>query len=419
MASLFQNIPTWRIFSISAFLLQSLRIPLALFFAEDASDLNLYFIIVATSIPVQFYAAEVLLYKGINLKIGGIQSLDLIVILVWLATLGYVYVVMSVLETLIYFCFSISLAAFYLAQYVVRENLGATQFLFCEMTLNLMLTIGVVLIVTQWPNTKMSEVILSYTSLVYLMFTIVVMSRFGMNSLQLIERIVQRSYFRPYLFQILLMISTQLERLLIGMIWPTFLGYIAIIGAGTQAWRRLILDDSVLFGQITNPKLDITTVLQEAFHLYWRSSILTISFGLIFYIFMKNGCFHFYENPSVSLIMLSTLTSLGVLYLNFLPSGIVGINVIRAGLIVPSGTTFLYLCSLIGILSTVLVMTLINMLSFDFRFVWILITATAVVNLVMFRDVIRRYDFEIKIYRHAAIFLVNLIFIGVLLYDQL
>ena len=58
----------WRVYSGFIFLLQSLRIPLAILLVSDIKFLDDYFLIISTSIPAQFFAAEVLTYRGISFK---------------------------------------------------------------------------------------------------------------------------------------------------------------------------------------------------------------------------------------------------------------------------------------------------------------------------------------------------------------
>jgi len=71
-----RKIPTWRIFSISSFFFQLTRIPLAIYFVDDIDHLSLYLIVMSTTIPVQFYANEVLLFKGFTFQKGIPEGLD-------------------------------------------------------------------------------------------------------------------------------------------------------------------------------------------------------------------------------------------------------------------------------------------------------------------------------------------------------
>lgn len=411
-----RKIPTWRIFSISAFFFQLTRIPLAIYFVDDVDHLSLYLIVMSTTIPVQFYANEVLLFKGFTFQKGIPEGLDLVVLSVWVLTLGYLYVGSGLSAAGIYILFSTSLLLFSLAQYSIREHLGATKFLLCEMILNGVVTVGVLYLVMETTGELTSVVILLYMAAAYSVFFLLVVANWNGQYLILIRRTTQRSNFEPYLFQVLLMISTQLERLVIGWIWPTFLAYIAIIAAGTQAWRRVILDDSVLFNEFTGKNADVPRVVFDSFVLYWRSSLGTILFGVLGYAFLRSQCFSLCKPLLADTHILTMLAALGILYLNSLPAGIVAMNVVRAGLVVPSTITYSYLALIIGYLALLLLLLGLELISVGSNFAWLLILSTSLINVFIFYDVVRQIGVIIEIGKYVMWFFMNLCFVGALLY---
>ena len=73
----------WRFFAAISLFSQLARIPLALLLVSDITLLDDYFIIIATSIPAQFFATEILLYRGFSFDDRKRKLLDYSIVALW------------------------------------------------------------------------------------------------------------------------------------------------------------------------------------------------------------------------------------------------------------------------------------------------------------------------------------------------
>ncbi|MCA3950716.1 hypothetical protein [Vibrio vulnificus] len=373
----------WRVFTFISLLSQALRVPIILSIISNVSYLDNYFVIVAISIPAQFFATEVLLYRGISASYDKGRVLDFSIIVLWMLSLVYFIIHNNCQSTIFYTIYSLSVVLYGYFNYQLRESFGAVGFLKYDALINFTITIFCVLIIEFLPDEYSSYFILSMISFLYLSFSLACFCYFKYFGICFYSKISVNQSYKGYFYQVLIMITTQLERMIIGLIWPTFLGYISIVGAGTNAWRRMTLDDSILFSQIKNGNSNMLAL--EFLEKYKKSALLFSTLGVILSLIGLFNSDFIFLHVNIKSDVIASLALLSLIYLTVMPFGIVSINLIRSNEFFPQGISFNYIYSSICFLVCFLIA--VSMFQVEVHnLVWLIISMTALINVVIFFD---------------------------------
>ena len=267
--------------------------------------------------------------------------------------------------------------------------MGAVKFLQYDALINLIITISCILVVVFLPSKYSSYLLVGFTSIIYITFSFLVFLSFRKNHLVFRTRKNLDNNRSGYFFQIVLMVTTQLERMLIGLLWPSFLAYISVVGAGINAWRRLTLDDAILFSRLkenASPVLAFKTLKR------YESSSMLVAFAGTFislvYIVVnrKYGVVIGVDNEVIIF-----LVYLSLIYLFFMPSSIVTINLIRSSRFIPRNVSFVYTYFTIAFLM-LCILLMSSTVDVNKDFVWMVVLLTASINFVVLLDYFKSID---------------------------
>lgn len=355
--------------------------------ADSQEALASYFIVTAAAIPAQFIAAEFIQYHG--LRPHKPRMIEIFCTLILVGTIAYMYVSNGVILSVIFIAFSVSLIVCATGGYSLRIHYGAERFIASDAILNVVITISVILALNAAGANRASFYMLTATTLCNFAygFVAIVLCRARHSKPEICSR--ESSSISAFALQIGILLTTQVERLFIGSAWPMFLGLISIVGAASQAWRRLVLDDSILIERIRQsdtaglaalPHVSLYT--KWALPLYFMAvtgSAMLILFGSQF------GDWRL--TPAVGQREVLAMMELLGLYIAASPAGIVAINLLRDGRLNPSWRAFLYI-ALIAIFEVVLLWRLAHDTVLH-RHVWMIVMSTASINFVLLMDFIR------------------------------
>lgn len=333
---------------LGSFSLQTARMPFLIFLFGDSDVLDNYFIVTSSAIALQFYATEVLLYRGVGQNDPRGKSLDSIVFATIFLIGLFLLIKFGLLVLLSYVLFSLSLLAYSFCQYANRETRGARSYLLWDFCLNVCLILSALLVV-EVEAEFVSYYLLTLVAAVYFLVALCILGLTLNFKLVAAQDYSERRQFHPYLFQCGVMLITQLERLIIATISPKILAYIAVAGALAMGIRRIALDDAVFFSRLTTYAISIVDVIKSGFHIHWLyaascvfiASCILLGSNLV-------GITLFMDTP-----MIRETYIVLVFYLLTAPFSVVQINVVRAGLVVPGVGTFWFMAVLVFLYSVI------------------------------------------------------------------
>ncbi len=382
----------WRHYTVISILMQMGRIPIAMALVSKIESLNIYFVVMASSLPVQFLSAEFISYRGTH-SLKARPALIAIMALM-LASVAFLYLKHGIAPSAYLAIYSASLLLMASASSEIRQHHGATAFIKSDAILNTSLSFLTISTILLSDESFVSELILSATIICNTIYwaiarngkenTMADSPAFTCNGSGLLSQ--------SFYFQIALMATTQLERLFIGYRSPAFLGLIAIAGALSQVWRRMTLDDAIVFEKLRNldkpwEQLSNTT----AHYLAWSilaTGGLALSAGLIPYLHQLE-LLSFSSTRSLDVHHIQDIALISGLYISSLPCGIVAINILRDGRFSPTKWPWLYIT-----LTSTLIATLIGSggRNLDWQgYVWLVIFLNANTNLVLYYDFFSTY----------------------------
>ncbi|MBP9742726.1 MAG: hypothetical protein KBD37_05130 [Burkholderiales bacterium] len=335
-----------RLYPLLSFIAQACRIPVAFIVVKDSNFLNIYLIVISMTIPASYLASEVFQYRYIDLL--SLKLSDKISCGILLITILYVLINYGGIVALFYSLYIIALLASSIAAYNIRINLGVKYFLVADMVLNMCLTLFVIMVSLTINNFKLSYALLIVYIGVYLVYTLVAIAKIYLQRMSTSQQVCPKAIaaskaqlhggdkvpVHDYIafVQMLLMLTTQLERAVIGTIYPLFLGFISIAASIHQGWRRLVLDDAILVDRIFKSQKSLVDIVVNSFNLYFLCSVpvIVICGGIIWglkLLPLEINKFNIFY--SLNVLTVKNILALAIIYFAALPSSIVSINLIR------------------------------------------------------------------------------------------
>lgn len=377
---------SWRWFSALSFLSQFLRVPVLLSVANHAESLTLYFLVTLASIPFQFLALEVFQYRKSSRPYQAHEIVIITVVLfVTVIHIGFAHG----FETLFwYLIFGISLLMYGSGVGRIRSQYGARGVLLAEAMSGATGTIFIALAAAVVPEHLLSRAVLLILVAMNLVFFVLVKRQDGSTLESQLESHPGKHGILPLTG---ILISTQLERLLLGAIAPTFLTVISLAAGFVQAWRKVGMDDAIVFESLSRAsgeRLDKAMSLQQkrGFTVFLLPALLSIvGFYVVPYIqpfLVKFGIL-----KSLPLTTLQAAPMLMALYMASLPAGIVMINMLRDGRVRPKTTGSVFLIAVIVVEMVLLVFA--TSAIFTALSPWVVVALTASLNLVLYRSLIK------------------------------
>lgn len=401
----------WRWFSAISFLSQFLRVPVLLSVANHADSLTLYFLVTLASIPFQFLALEVFQYR----KKGSVYRAHEfgIIALVLCVTLIHTCFIHGI-ETLIwYLVFGVSLLLYGTGIGRIRSQFGAHRVLFAEAISGATGTIFIALAAALVPESFLSRAVLLTLAATNLVIFLLAEDRHGAVAEPRLEMSSARHGILPLTG---ILISTQLERLVLGAVAPTFLTVISLAAGLVQAWRKVGMDDAIVFESLSHTssqQLDkaMTSQQRRGFKVFLPPVLLSI-LGFYAVPYIQPFLVRFGILKSLPMSTLQAAPMLMALYMASLPAGVVMINMLRDGRVHPKriGTNFL-----IGVIAVE-----VSLLVFSGTTIsavlspWLVVGLTASLNLVLYRSLTKSesrrrgdlYGFNVIIYLIVVLWII-------------
>lgn len=329
----------WRIFAGITFLNQVIRVPLLLSLASSASRLEDYFIVAATSIPIQFIAQEILQFKS-RQSPAAIFERAAISMLAG-SSIAYVTWYHGWILGGAYLVFAIAVLLHGAAIGHLREAFPAELVVGVEAAYNTCITAFTLGAVFAWQNYENLGyiVVLAQASAAVLVGSLAfLVSR--KRPITITSIVTPNSSNAATTTSIVLtgiMITTQLERLIIAATHPIALACISLAAGITQAWRKVCLDDAIVFQRLreSNPMNFFDAMIKElrkarfAFYPPLVAALVALMFTQEIADQIKSlGILR-----SLTTTDLALTTSILCIYLSAMPPAIVMINSLRQRLI--------------------------------------------------------------------------------------
>ena len=270
----------WRLFAAITFLNQIVRVPIFLFLANSVRDLEVYFVISATSIPIQFIAFDILQYRR---KPHRLPPLELIALPVF-ASGSIVYVILhnGLIVGYSYLIFAIAILLYGASVGYLRDVFSAERVLAMDAIYNTGTTIIAVasLLLIQDGSNLGYSVIFSQAGMAVIIcilngFAIRRKRRESLPSTMVVATASIGSNSAAPLILASLMATTQLERLIIAATQPALLVCISLAAGVIQALRKVGMDDAVVFERLHHR-------LDKDFYQAMRSQLIHARF--VFYL---------------------------------------------------------------------------------------------------------------------------------------
>lgn len=245
----------WRIFAAITFLNQIVRVPLLLSLANSAKDLEVYFVISATSIPVQFIAQDILQYRSKTHRLLPFERMGLPIFAC--GSIAYVAWHHGLTIGCSYLIFAVAILLYGASVGYFRDVFPAKRVLAMDALYNtgttLMAVTSVLLI---HDGSKLGySIIFSQAGMAV---TICVLNVLAIrrkrrdvlpSPMAMATASISQNSVTPMILTSL-MATTQLERLIIAASQPAVLVCISLAAGVTQAWRKLGMDDAVVFERL-------------------------------------------------------------------------------------------------------------------------------------------------------------------------
>ncbi|MGJ7914625.1 hypothetical protein ACI48D_03990 [Massilia sp. LXY-6] len=380
------SVYNWRWFSAISFISQFLRVPLLLSVANHAESLTLYFLVTLASIPFQFLALEVLQYRKNN------QSYETheigIVAIVLSFTIIHIFLVHGAEALWWYLVFGISLLMYGAGIGRLRSQYGAHQVLFVEAVSGATGTIIIALAAKFVPEVFLSRAVLLILAMANAVIFLIAKKQGIQNSNDPIETSGGKHGIMPLTG---ILISTQLERLVIGAVAPAFLTVISLAAGLVQAWRKVGMDDAVVFESLSgtpNQRLDEAMFFQQkrGFAVFLPAALLSIvGFYLAPYVQPRLAKLGILKSLPITTFQAAPM--LMALYMASLPAGIVMINMLRDGRARPNMAGSGFLIGIIVVETALLVFSGASI--FSAVSPWMVVGLTASLNLVLYRSLMK------------------------------
>lgn len=183
-----------------------------------------------------------------------------------------------------------------------------------------------------------------------------------------------------------ILITTQLERLTISSLYPEFLTVISLAAGIVQAWRKVAMDDAVVFERIVHADAHLLPdrmddELRRGFKVFVPAAVIAVCayamVPLIYDQLHRSGIL-----KSLSLEAMRSVPLLMCVYFTSLPTGIVMVNVLRSGRLGVGRAGAAYLLTVMLVELVLLLAT--GSMPESTNLVWVVIGATASINLVLF-----------------------------------
>ena len=327
----------WRIFAGITFVNQLIRVPLLLSFAVTIRDLEVYFIITATSIPVQFVAHDVLQYRdrSYNIKPFEFYGLPLLII----GSILYVAWHYGSEVGLIYLIYALALILYSWSVGLLRAISSARRVLAVDAVYNTVTTILACVIAIGIVNTSDLGLAILLTQA----FTAICMAGFNCFLIKGAEPMNKQSALLINGERIIgntlpltlagIMVVTQLERLIIAASQPIVLACISLAAGATQAIRKVGLDDAVVYEALRQYKakqfaLAMRSQLMQARKIFYIPLLLAILAN--FFIFeIAEICAQLGVFRSLTSDGFAITANILCIYLASIPPGLIVINTLR------------------------------------------------------------------------------------------
>jgi hypothetical protein len=328
----------WRVFAAITFLNQIVRVPLLLSLATSVKDLEAYFVISATSIPVQFIAQDILQYRS---KIHRIMPFERIGLpLFACASIAYVTWHHGWGIGFSYLVFAVAILLYGASVGHLRDVFPAGRVLAMDALYNTGATfMGVTSVLLVHDGSKLGiVVILSQAGIAALVSVLNVFSiRRKHHSVVTATTIMSpppdnRIKSTPLMLASI-MATTQLERLVIAVSQPAVLVSISLAAGITQAWRKIGMDDALVFERLRQrSNADLYHAMRAELIRARFMFYPPLLFAIIASVFVSdiagwcsaNGLFR-----SLDLDGYTTTAAILCVYLAVMPSAIVMINTLR------------------------------------------------------------------------------------------
>lgn len=332
-------------------LLQLLRIPLVVILAPDVDALNGYFIVIAASIPFQFVASEFLLFRPLSLPHARLPEAVCAGIALF-SILSFQSSGHASSDVFLYLAFAIGVMFNAIGLRRLRSRHGASVQIGYELASALVLTVGVILMAALLHTKRLSSGLLMLQAAVGLGVWLLSLGAAPGREDSSAQQPQESKLDRSFVYILMLMGSTYVERLYLGWVSPALLGSISLAGATTQVWRRLTLDDALLFEALRNSKAPVEVVIQ-ARHAYRHRAhwpVALLSCACLAISLARDALISLMPmiSPAKFLLFAHAL-ALTNIYLASLPAAIPALNAIRSRTHQPSNALLLIIASSIAI----------------------------------------------------------------------
>ena len=336
LRSIFQK-DFWRVFALISFFNQLIRVPILLSVASSIAYLETYFVITATSIPVQFVAHEILQYRNHSHKVLTIERYGAPLLMA--GSIFYVTFYHGLAAGGIYLAFAVALVLYSSSIGLLRQTGSAHQVLAADAMYNtgttvLACTVAIVLA----NNSGLGlAILLAQASIAFCMAGLI--SCFIKCSKSKATAPVSPVSLEPFntgsgpIVLGGIMVATQLERLVISASQPVVLACISLAGAAAQALRKVGMDDAVVFEALRQHCSNglcqvIRSQLRQARTIFYAP--LPLAFAALFFgrdiveLAHKLGVLRSLDHASFSIA-----ATILCIYLASMPPGLIMINILR------------------------------------------------------------------------------------------
>ena len=244
----------WRLYAGIIVFCQLTRVPSFVLLTPSTQVLDVYFIVVSSVILAQFAAVELLGYRVISNQTS--SSIWKFLVLCLLALLSFIYIEhgLQIVMLCAIMCASILLLGFMLG--AIRLNCGAASILKFEAFYNLSLnssSISVLFIFLNSDHLSHTLLLANVTvNFVAAFFGGIYTNKFRSKNQESVRKIEGEPENTNIYLVTAFMLVTQVERLLIGSIYPSVLVAIVIAGTVMQILRRMILDDAIIYKELSS-----------------------------------------------------------------------------------------------------------------------------------------------------------------------
>ena len=312
--------------------------PLLLSLATTVDNLQAYFIIAATSIPVQFIAQDILQYRSRSHRLSLFESLGMP--LFACGSIAYVTWHHGLELGALYLIFALALMFYGASVGRLRDVFPPERILASDAIYNTCTTLlgaSAALLLKGDDKLGHSVILAQAGTAVAVGLLNMVFTRRKNHLVPAVTGPLSPSSLAANTATPLMlagiMATTQLERLVIAASQPAVLAFIALAAGVTQAWRKIGMDDALVFERLrqrsdNDLRAAIFAELKQARRVFYPP----LFFSLFSYMFisdiaawsMSHGIF-----PSLDRTAYVTTTAIVCIYLAAMPPAIVMVNTLR------------------------------------------------------------------------------------------